>query len=161
MLAIPMHPLLVHIPVVIVPLAALGVVAIAVRPKLMPTFGWVVAGLGFVGFVGTVLAGNTGETLLQSYRNAGQTISPTLQHHADLGSGAKKIAAIFFLFTVLWVGFAWWRARIGEEQATAKVKKPKVLAIVLLVLAVASGIGATTSMVVTGHEGAKSHWGNK
>jgi uncharacterized membrane protein len=161
MLALPMHPLLVHVPVVIVPLAALGVVAIAVRPKLMATFGLVVAGLAFVGFVGAVLAAHTGESLLDSYRRAGTTITPTLQNHVDLGNGARLISAVFFLFTALWVGFAWWRARVGEEQATVRSKKPKLVAVVLLVLAVASGIGATTSMVVTGHEGAQSHWGTK
>jgi len=42
--ALPTHPLLVHIPVVLVPLAAFGAIAIAARPKWMTHYGLLLLG---------------------------------------------------------------------------------------------------------------------
>jgi uncharacterized membrane protein len=159
--SLPNHPLLVHIPVVLVPLAALGAIAIAVRPKWMTHYGFLLLGTTAVGFVGAVLAAGTGEDLLEQFTNAGQTISPTLQHHVDMGDTARGVSGLFFLMVLLWVGFAWWRRRAGEEQAAAKVRRPKVLAAVLMVLAIGAGVAATTVITIAGHNGAKSVWEQK
>ena len=40
---LPAHPLLVHIPVVLVPLAVLGTIVIAVSRKMRDRLGWIVA----------------------------------------------------------------------------------------------------------------------
>ncbi len=69
--AIPSHPLFVHVPVVLVPLAAIGAIAIAVRPRWMAAYGYPVAGLAGVGFVGALIAAHTGEELEESYQAAG------------------------------------------------------------------------------------------
>jgi uncharacterized membrane protein len=159
--SLPNHPLLVHIPVVLVPLAALGAIAIAVRPKWMTHYGFLLLGTTAVGFVGAVLAAGTGEDLLEQFTNAGQSVSPTLQRHVDTGDTARGVSGLFFLMVLLWVGFAWWRRRAGEEQAAAKVRRPKVLAAVLMVLAIGAGVAATTVITIAGHNGAKSVWEQK
>ena len=156
--ALPTHPLLVHIPVVLVPVAALGVLALAIRPRWMRHYGFVVAAAAGVGFVGAVLAANTGEDLQERFTNAGQSISPTLQHHIDMGDAAQGYVGVFFLLVLCWVAFAWWRRRAGEDNAVAKVRKPKLLAAVLMVLALAGAVAATTSVTIAGHNGAKSVW---
>lgn len=76
---LPAHPLVVHLPVVLVPLAALAVLALALRPRLLRTFGVVVTVLAGVGFAGALLATNSGEALEESFRAAGQTIPETLR----------------------------------------------------------------------------------
>jgi uncharacterized membrane protein len=159
--SLPNHPLLVHIPVVLVPLAALGAIAISVRPKWMTHYGLLLLGTTAVGFVGAVLAAGTGEDLLEQFTNAGQTVSPTLQRHVDMGDAARGVSGLFFLMVLLWVGFATWRRRAGEEKAAAKVRKPKVLAAVLMVLALGAGVAATTVITIAGHNGAKSVWEQK
>jgi hypothetical protein len=155
---LPAHPLVVHLPVVLVPLAALGVIAMAIRPAWLRTFGPVVAGMSGVGFVAAVLAASSGEALEDDFRATGQTISDTLNDHAELGEGARLFAALFFVLVLAWVLFARWRAKVGEERATAVTKRPRQLAAALAVLAVLSGGVATVSVYLTGHSGAKSVW---
>ena len=60
---LPAHPLLVHIPVVLLPLAAVGAVMMAVRPAWNARYRWAVLVLGAVGAVGVVLAADAGQSL--------------------------------------------------------------------------------------------------
>ena len=116
---LPAHPLLVHVPVVLVPLAAIAVIAMAIRPKWLRTFGPIVAAMAGVGFIGTLLAASSGEELEDTRRAAGETISKTLNDHAELGDTSQAFCAIFFVLLLAWVGFAWWRNRAGEEPRCA------------------------------------------
>ena len=68
------------------------------------------------------------------------------------------MAGVFFLVTLAWVGFAWWRRRVGEEKAAAVAKKPQLLNVVLSVLVVLGGVAATWSVTAAGHSGATSVW---
>lgn len=155
---LPAHPLLVHVPVVLVPLAAIGVVAMAVRPTLLRTFGVFITALAGAGFIGALLAANSGEALEDSKRAAGETISATLRDHAEMGDAVQALAAVFFVLTLAWVLFSRWRCRVGEERATAVVRRPRLIAIVLAGLVVLSGAVATVSVTWTGHSGARSVW---
>ena len=65
---LPAHPLLVHVPVVMVPLAALGAIAIVVRPRWRRSAGPIVLALAFVGGLGTQLAMMSGEDLQGAVR---------------------------------------------------------------------------------------------
>ncbi len=158
---LPAHPLLVHVPVVLVPLAAIGVVAMAIRPSWLRTFGPVVAALAGIGFFGAVLAAGSGEELEEKRRAVGETISATLEEHGDLGETAQWISGLFFVVVLAWVLFAWWRRRAGEEKAVAKVRKPKLIAIILMVASVGAGAGAAISIAAAGHNGAKAVWENE
>jgi uncharacterized membrane protein len=158
LLGLPAHPLLVHLPVVLVPLAALGVVAMAIRPAWLKTIGWAVAGVAGTGFLGALVASGSGEALEDDLVASGQTIGGTLSDHAEMGETAPWVAGLFFALALAWVVFAWWRRRTGEEQAVAKVRKPGVVGAVLMVLALLSGAAATIAVVRTGHSGAESVW---
>lgn len=152
------HPLLVHIPVVLVPLAMVGTVLMALRPGLRRSFGMVVVVLAGIGFVGALLASNSGESLEERYEASGQSISGTLADHAEMGETAPWIAGAFFVAVTAWVFFCRWRQRAGEERVTAAVKKPRAVAGALLALAVLTGAAASVSVVRTGHSGATSVW---
>ena len=158
---LPAHPLLVHVPVVLVPLAAIGVIAMAIRPVWLRVFGPIVAALAGIGFFGAVLAAGSGEELEEKRSAAGETISKTLEEHGELGETAQWISGLFFLAVLLWVLFAWWRRRAGEEKAVAKVRKPKLVAVVLMVASVLAGAGAAVSIAAAGHNGAKAVWENE
>lgn len=157
---LPAHPLLVHVPVVLVPLAAIGAVAMAVRQAWMRSFGWVVTALAGVGFLGTLLAASSGEELEERREASGQTISKVLQDHGEMGEAAEVWVALFFALVLAWVVFSWWRRRAGDEKVAAKVRKPKAISIALMVLALASSAAATVSITATGHNGAKAVWDN-
>jgi uncharacterized membrane protein len=155
---LPAHPLLVHIPVVLLPLAAILAIVMLFRPAWLRTFGWFVVGLAGVGFLGAIFAASTGEELEDTRRAAGETISATLRDHAEEGDAVQLYAGIFFVLMLAWVLFAWWRRRAGEERATAVARKPKVVATVLAALAILAGAMTTVSVTITGHNGAKSVW---
>jgi hypothetical protein len=57
--------------------------------------------------------------------------------------------------------FAWWRRRAGEEAAVAKVRKPKLIAVILMVASIGAGAGAAISIAAAGHNGAKAVWENE
>ena len=55
---LPAHPLLVHAPVVLVPVVALLVILMIVRPQWLERFGWLAVGLAGLALVTGVLAEN-------------------------------------------------------------------------------------------------------
>ncbi|MDO8363176.1 MAG: hypothetical protein Q7V88_09790 [Actinomycetota bacterium] len=152
------HPLLVHVPVVIVPLAAIGALLLVVRPRWLQAHGLVVTVLAGVGFLGSVLAASSGEDLEETRIEAGETISATLRDHAEMGDSVKLFAGLFFLLMLGWLLFSRWQARVGAEKATAVVRKPRLVGVVLASLVVLSGVVATVSVTLTGHSGAESVW---
>lgn len=155
---LPTHPLVVHMPVVAIPLALIGVLVMVIFPSWQQKIGVPVAVVSGLGFLGALLAVGSGEELEESLRRAGETISGTLEDHVEMGESVQFFAGLFFVLVLAWVVFGWWRRRSGEEQATKVLRKPKVINIVLAILVVGSGIAASWSVYATGHSGAKSVW---
>jgi uncharacterized membrane protein len=158
---LPAHPLLVHIPVVLIPLAALGALAMAFWPWLRARIGWIVAGLAVLGGVGALLAASAGESLQESRpENAAD------RHHAELGDTAKMWSVIFAILVVLYVAGEWWLKRRAAQPNAAGRAVPKVggwrkwVLPAVAVLSVASGALATYSVIDAGHTGAKVTWQN-
>ncbi len=60
---IPVHPLVVHAAVVFVPLAALGLIAMAIWPRFSARYGWLVAGSGAIALAASVAARQSGEVM--------------------------------------------------------------------------------------------------
>lgn len=164
------HPLLVHIPVVLIPVATIGVIAIAIRPSFMRHYGPLVAGVAFVGFLGSVLAASTGEALEEEFEDAGQTISGTLADHVEMGDRVKIVAFLFLLATLAWVVLARRRrtadtsadtsadATAGTAGTPAAAGRSRHAVTALMVLALVTGGVATWSVTTTGHSGATSVW---
>ena len=155
---LPSHPLMVHLPVVLLPLATLGMIAMVVRPRLVPHYGWLTTALAGVGFVGTVLAASSGESLEEAYEESGMAISDTLRDHGEMGETVRLLSLLFFVLVLAWMLVRRWRAKVGEEKATARLKNPRVVVGTLAALAIALGAVATVTMTLTAHNGAKSHW---
>ena len=72
----------------------------------------------------------------------------------------QGIVALFFVVTLVWVVGSWWRRRVGEERATARLRKPRIVFAGLAVAAVLTGVVATVAVIDTGHSGATSVWEN-
>lgn len=154
----PSHPLLVHIPVVLVPLAAIGVLLMALWPASRRSLGIVVPVLAALGAIGAILASGSGEALEDDYREAGQTISATVRDHAELGETARLLSVLFLFAVLAWVVAVRWVRRAGDERATAALKRPRAVVLALAVLASVGGVAATVSVVQAGHSGASSVW---
>lgn len=143
---VPAHPLLVHVPVMCVPLAALGVVLLALRPGWRRPYGPIVVFLAGLGAVGGVLAASSGESLQES-----QNIRD-LGDHGELGEMARNVAFLLFVLVAAWVALDRWRA----HPRAARV--PSWAAPVLTVLVVLASVGGVTAVILAGHSGAKKAW---
>lgn len=135
---LPAHPLLVHAPLIFVPL--LGLLSVALlKPSWRERLLKPVAIFAVVTFIATFFAVESGEKLA-SILNVGEAI----EEHEE---AAEMLRNIVLLLTVLLVGAAALRARLKGGVQTA-------LIVVIAILGVAS-IGAA---VKTGHEGATQVW---
>ena len=151
---LPAHPLLVHLPVVMVPIAAAMAIAMTIRPAWLDRFGWWLVGTSGLGFVGAILAAGSGEALEERVRE-----SEILEHHTELGETARLVAGILFVIALLVVGTRhWMRKNADESNGVTNFMKSKVgVAVVSAALVVSAGAAAYT-MVDAGHQGAKASW---
>ncbi|MCU1380587.1 MAG: hypothetical protein JWN29_3570 [Acidimicrobiales bacterium] len=140
---LPAHPLLVHIPIVLLPLVAIGTLAIAVVPAWRRRFGWVVVGMAVAALVGVQLALGSGEALEPHVeRNA------VLHRHTELASSLRPMALVLLVLVLALVLID--RRSVG----------PRWLVPVVAVLAVLSGGVTTYRLAEVGHNGAKASWGD-
>lgn len=159
---IPSHPLLVHIPVVLVPLAMLlAVLALWKRVRTSALWGASIASVG--GFVGAVLASGSGESLAHSVKR-----SDLLRHHMELGDQVQGYAAVFAFVSVaaLLVHLARLDAIPTGGFLSPLTKRFVPLARKLsagtvagvITLAAVVGVAASWQTYNAGHSGAKSVW---
>src|SRR3954471_408444 len=89
---LPAHPLLVHIPIVLIPLVGVGAIAIAVSARVRARIGWIVVALAGVALVGVQLAMGSGEALQHSVAR-----SQALSRHVSLAGGMRPLTLLLFL----------------------------------------------------------------
>jgi uncharacterized membrane protein len=153
---IPSHPLMVHLPVVLLPLCALIALVLAVRPSFVRHYGWPFLGLSLVATVGTVLAASSGEGLQELLNER----SSAIEQHAEWGDRTRLVAIVFFVLAAAFV-YLVKRSQASTSDSTGSthtvVKRSPAIPVLAALLAV-SAIGATASVIYTGHTGAKSAW---
>lgn len=141
---LPAHPLLVHLPVVMVPMAALGAIILAIFPKYFARFGWWVTGISFIGAIGAILAAGSGETLEERVDR-----SSTLRDHAEMGETARLLAVALFVVLLI--------VMLARKYRAADMTKKAVSIAVSVVIAV-SAAAAGWVIIQTGHSGARASW---
>jgi uncharacterized membrane protein len=158
---LPAHPFLVHIPIVLLPLAAIGTVALVARQTWYVKFRWVVLVIGAIGAAGAVLAASAGEQLQETLSSGDQG---SIEHHAELGDTAKAVAVLFVVLLAAYVVIPWVLARRagggtrGNGNAHTGSAAPRWLMPTLGALALVAALGSTITVIQAGHSGAKSVW---
>ena len=152
---LPAHPLLVHIPVVLVPLAGLIAIIFAFKPAWLDRLGWWLVGLTGVGMIGAILAAGSGEGL-EGLQGEGETAAR--EDHFELGELARTISIIFFVIVLAVVVLRYLAKKNGGETGVWAFIRSKAGAIVLASLLVVSAGAATWTMAAAGHQGAKLAW---
>lgn len=137
-LGLPLHPLLVHLPIVLLPLSAVGVVVLVVAPSLrrrlaVPTL--ILLAIGALGSIAAMLSGNA---LAERVGQPGG--------HAQLGT-ALVVASICYL---LLAG--------GWLLGAARPERQGVLASALGWLSAVASVGIVALTVAVGHSGASAVW---
>lgn len=143
---IPLHPLVVHGAVVLVPLAALGVIAIALVPKWRQRFGILVMGGAVVAAVTVFVARQTGQHLRESFGE-----SELIDQHADLGDKALLGAVPLVIAAVA----LWWLGRLQRQDQPV----PSWVWWAVPAISVVVAVAALVQIVLIGHSGAKAVWG--
>ncbi|AQP48957.1 hypothetical protein BW730_17080 [Tessaracoccus aquimaris] len=136
---LPLHPLLVHLPVVLLPLAAVLILGLVVRPSWRPRYGIAALGVLVLGAGGAVLAKLSGDAL------AARVGIPAT--HENWGTTLMIVSLVYL---ALGGGWLLWTRR--AEVATGA---QNLAGVVVAALSVA----VVVLTVLTGHSGATAVWG--
>ncbi|MFB9377621.1 DUF2231 domain-containing protein [Kineococcus gynurae] len=144
---LPVHPLVVHAVVVLLPLAVLGTIAVALVPALRTRYAGLNALVAVVGTVLCPVATQSGEALEHRVGDPGE--------HAELGD-----QLLWFAIPVAVLALAiWWlqRRSTGEGAARTAGRGATVVGIVAIVASVALGV----QVYRVGDSGAKAVWADQ
>ncbi len=138
---LPVHALVVHAVVVLVPLCAVGVIVCAASPRWCERLATPLLAVLTVSVGAAFVAKFSGEEL-----EGRLPANSDIQQHADLGAVTPWVVLAFWIVVVAWLALE--RSR-GREAGVTKA---------LLVMAVVSAFLATGQVVLTGHAGSRAVW---
>ncbi len=145
-LGLPLHPLVVHLVVVALPVGALATIAAVLSPAVRSRYGTLALATLSVGAVASIAAMITGTILAETETRPEQ--------HAGFGTWTV-IAAL----TTTAIAWAWWVLERRREQAPPG--RSGVAAMVSGALAVTGALAVIGLTIATGHSGAQATWGTR
>ena len=141
---LPLHPLVVHAAVVLLPLSSLALILLIFVRKWRPHYAWLAVAGVVAGTLATIAGAITGNVFAESVGRPGV--------HATLGAVLMWASIVFSISAVLW-WFLQYRTRNQETEP----RLVSTVGIVTAVLAVATLIFT----VLVGHSGAEAAWGGR
>jgi glucan phosphoethanolaminetransferase (alkaline phosphatase superfamily) len=149
---LPAHPLLVHAPIVLVPLAAIVAIVVALRPRLHPLARWLVVAAAAIALATTQLAVSSGYRLDEAAGGAIDT-----NKHEALGETSRNLV-VLFLLSALATAVAGRALRNSAVDPAPAGTIRAGLTTAASATTVASAVAATIWLARTGHEGARLVW---
>lgn len=146
---LPVHPLVVHAVVVLLPLAALGTLAIAVKPTWRAKYGVLVVVITALATILTPVATSSGEALEKRVGRPGD--------HAEMGD---QLIWFVLPLLVLAAALVYLDRRRAATDATARGTSPTAMKVVAT-LAVVAALATTVQVYRVGDSGAKAAWGER
>ena len=141
-MGLPVHPLVVHSAVVLVPLVAFSALAMSYWPSFSRRYGKPVLILAVIAQLSLLVAKSSGEAFEER-------LGKEVERHAEFG----EIAPLTFIPLLILLFIRWRMDRSG-----ATVGSPRIRRMVSILLALAA-ILALVYIYLTGHSGAESVWG--
>lgn len=152
---VPAHPLLVHIPVVLLPLLVVAAMVMAAKPTWRRRFGWVLVGAALVAAAATSWASQAGESLRDALQPA---LGSKADRHVELANQTEILAWSFFSVAFgLVVLDRWVLPRIAKRTETPSAIVARS-AVALACLVAILGVLSAVWVIRTGHEGARITW---
>jgi len=139
---LPLHPLLVHGAVVLVPLVAIGALVMSYLPSFSRRHGKIILGMAVVAQISVFLAKISGEAFED-------ILNKSVEKHAELG----EIAPFVTIPMVILIYLRWRMDRSGSTFGSVVIRRLTSVALV---------VGSLVSIVfifLVGHSGAESVWG--
>ena len=160
MFGLPAHPLLVHVPVVLLPLAAIGVLVMAIKPAWHHRYRWAVLAMSAAGAIGAVLAASAGEGLQRRLADPeASAAAARVERHAALGDTARNVALVFACLVMLDVLVPWWlERRAGRTSSASRSATTRWLPPTVMVLTLIAAAGSVATIVRAGHSGSNAVW---
>ena len=143
---LPAHPLVVHAAVVLLPIAAIGLIIVAFIPKARRHYAPVNFVVALAATIAVGLAQQSGESLEGDVKKTEQ-----VEEHADQGQTVLPWAIAVTIVSALVAAEPYLRGRLGKVS-------PKVATGGLIGASLIVGIGATWTVVEVGHSGATAVW---
>ena len=140
---LPLHPLVVHLVVVIVPLTVIGAFVMAIWPRLSRRFGPLIAIGAALGLVAVVIAREAGEQLAP--------ISGVSQDHMNWGYRAPWWIGAFCIAVIVF-----WLVDRGIPANRPRPLWVHIFAGVMVLL----GVMALIQVIGAGHSGSEAVWGS-
>ena len=155
---LPVHPLVVHAVVVLVPLAVLTGITVAVWPAVRRRYGWPVVGLAVLATVSIPVATDSGEQLRDRLPD-----NALIEQHAQLGDQLLAFVAPLALVLLALMLLDHHRARISRVDGPGTTTKPvarwlRPAGVALSVLAIGFGAASAVQVVRIGDSGAHAVW---
>ena len=143
---LPAHPLVVHAAVVLLPIAAIGLIVVAAIPRARKLYAPIVLGLALAATVAVGLAQQSGESLEDDVKE-----TELVEEHAEQGETVLPWAIAVTVMSALVAAEPYVRNRFDKPS-------PRVVTAVLVGASLIVGLGATYTVIDVGHSGAKSVW---
>lgn len=159
---LPLHPLIVHFVVVLLPIAVLGAILTAVWPWVRRRFGWLVVAAAAVATILVPVATASGTNLA-----ARLPASPQIDTHMELADlmiywAIGLTVAVGALMVVHTMAERKAKVSVGagglEQEETPSGKAPVLVMIVLAVLTVGVAVGTGIHVFRVGDAGARAVW---
>jgi len=139
---LPLHPLLVHSAVVLVPLVSIGALVMSYLPSFSRRHGKIILILAVVAQVSVFLAKMSGEAFAE-------ILDKNVEKHAELG----EITPLVTLPMVALIYLRWRMDRSGSTIGSVLVRRLTSVALIV------AGLVSLVVIVLVGHSGASSVWG--
>lgn len=160
---LPVHVLVVHAVVVLVPLAVLGAIVTAVWPAARRRYGWLVVGVGAVSAISIPIATSSGEGLEHRLPR-----TALLSTHTQLGDELLVyVVGMVVVLSGLMMIYQRSGARIrhegpGTTSAPARLTgRPRIAAGALASLTVVLAVVSAVQVYRIGDSGARAAWSDK
>ena len=167
-MGLPAHPLMVHAPVVLIPLTVLTALVYGLIPPVRQRLGWLLVLFSLAAAGTSYAAAESGSRFAVELGGA----TPAISEHEDFGQMLRNLAALLALVAVVLVVVDRARHRRrrlqfaddGSPHTYARARSGGVLLVVVSVvltiglLAVAGGAGYY--VYLTGESGAEMVWGD-
>jgi hypothetical protein len=156
---LPAHVLLIHVVIVLLPLAALMLVASATWPAARAKLGFLTPAVALVALIFVPITTNAGKWLRDHLQgNLGNT-NPSIIRHTHLGGHLWPWALALFVVAAA----VWWLGRSFElswrpTEATARKALPVWATAAVAVVAIVVSVGAVVELYRIGDSGAKAVW---
>jgi uncharacterized membrane protein len=144
---IPAHPLLVHFPLLLIPLAALSALAAVTVQRHRRRLAWFASGVTFIALVSVQFALGSGEALEHRVKK-----TDLVRRHAAMGDSVR-LYAILLLMALLVL------AMLPQSSWTAaRAQRRRVAVATTSLVVVVAAVANIVAIVRVGHSGAKSVW---